>query len=59
MLVKLFNENFMNVVEISSDNKPSSSGICEDNVQDNATVDEIISKYKAHPSVQKSKKNMN
>lgn len=49
----------MNVVEISSDNKPPSSGICEDNAQDNVTVDEIISKYKAHPSVQKYKKNTN
>ena len=55
MLVELFNENYINIVEISSGNKPSSLGNCEDSVQDDATVDKI-SKYSAHPSVQKIKR---
>ena len=56
LFVELFNENFINIVEISPGNKPSSLGNCEDSAQDDATVDEIISKYSAHPSVQKIKR---
>ena len=43
-LVELFNENCINIVEISSENKPSSLGNCDDSAQDDATVDKIISK---------------
>ena len=56
LLVDLFNENYINIVEISSGKKPSSLGNCERSAQDDATVDEIISKYSAHPSVQKIKR---
>ena len=55
-LVKLFNENYIIIVEISAGNKPSSLGNCEDSEQDDATVDKIISKYSSHPSVQKLKR---
>ena len=55
VLLELFNENYINITEISSGNKPSSLGNCEDSGQDDATVDEIISKYSAHPSFQKIK----
>ena len=51
VLVELFNENYINIVEISSGKKPSSLGNCEDSAQDDATVDKIISKYSSHPSV--------
>ena len=44
VLVELFNENCINIVEISSENKPSSLGNCDDSAQDDATVDKIISK---------------
>ena len=56
LFVELFNENFINIAEILSGNKPSSLGNCEDSAQDDVTVDEIISKYSAHPSVQKIKR---
>ena len=56
VLVELFNENNINIVEISSGNKPSSLGKSEDSAQDDATVDKIISKYSSHPSVQKLKR---
>ena len=56
LLVELFNENFINIVEISSGNKLSFLGNCEDSAQDDATVDEIILKYSPHPSVQKIKR---
>ena len=39
VLVELFNENYINIVEISSGNKPSSLGNCD------TTVDKIISKF--------------
>ena len=55
MLVELFNENYVNIVETSSGNKPSSLRNCEDSAQDDATADKIISKYSSHPSVQKNK----
>ena len=48
-----FNENYIYIVEIQSDNKPSFLGNCEDSEQDDATVDEIMPKYSAHPRVQK------
>ena len=53
VLVELFNENYINIVEISSENKPSSLGNCEDSAQDDATVNKIISEQSSHPSVQK------
>ena len=56
VLVERFNENYINIVEISSGNKPSSLGNCEDSTQDDATVDKIISKYSSHPKVQKIKR---
>ena len=43
VLVELFNENCINMVEISTGNKPSSLGNCEDSAQDDTTVDKIIS----------------
>ena len=45
VLVELFNENYINIVDISSGSKPSSLGNCEDSAQDDATVDKIISKF--------------
>ena len=56
VFVELFNENYINIVEISTGNKPSSLGNCEDSAQDDTTVDIIISKYSSHPSVQKIKR---
>ena len=56
VLVELFNENYVNIVEISSGNKPSSLRNCEDSAQDDTTADKIISKYNSHPSVQKTKR---
>ena len=56
VLVELFNENYINIVEISSGNKPSSLGNCEDSAQDDATIYKIISKYSSHSSVQKIKR---
>ena len=56
VLVELFNENSINIVEISSGNQPSSLGNCEDSAQDDAAVDKIMSKYSSHPSVQKIKR---
>ena len=55
VLVDFFNENYINIVEISPGNKPSLRN-CEDSAQDYATVDGIISKCSAHPSVQKTKR---
>ena len=45
VLVELFNENYINTV-----------GNCEDRAQGEATVDKIISKYSAHPSIPKIKR---
>ena len=56
VLVELFNENCINIAEISPGNKRSSLGNCEDCEQDDATLDKIISKYSSHPSVQKIKR---
>ena len=56
VLVELFNENYINILEISSGNNPSSFGNCEDSGQDDATVAIIISKYSSHPSIQKIKR---
>ena len=39
VLVELFNEDCINIVQVSSGNKPSSLGNCEDGVQDDGTVD--------------------
>ena len=57
VLVELFNENYINIVEIPSENKPSSLGNCEDSAQDDAIVDKIIPKYSSHPNVKKLKRN--
>ena len=54
--MELFNENYINIVEISSGINPSSLGNCEDSAQDGTTVDKIISKHSLHPSVQKIKR---
>ena len=60
VLVELFNENYINIAETLSGNKPSSLGNCEDSVQDVATIGKIISKYSSHPRAQKIKiKNLN
>ena len=40
--VERFDKNFINIIEISSGNKPSSLENCEDNEQDDAIVDKII-----------------
>ena len=53
VLVEMFNENYINIAEISSGNKQSSLGNCENSAQDNVTVDRIISKCSSHSSVQK------
>ena len=55
MLVELFNENYINIVEISSRNKLSSLGNCEDSAQDDATVDKTVSKCSTHSTIQKIK----
>ena len=39
VLVELFNENYISIVDISSGNKTSSLGNCEDRAQGNATID--------------------
>ena len=58
VVVELFIENYINIVwkQISSGKKPSSLENCEDIVQDDTTVDKIMSKYSSHPSVQKIKR---
>ena len=56
VLVERFNENYINIVEISSGKKTSSLGNCEDSAQDDVNVDKIISQYSSHPSVQKIKR---
>ena len=43
VLVDLFTENCMNIVEISSGNKPSSLGNRKDSAQDDTTIDKVIS----------------
>ena len=55
VLVALFNENYISIVEISSGKKPLSLGNCEDSAQDDATVDKIISKYSSHPRIKNIK----
>ena len=52
LLVELFNKNYINIVETSSINQPSFLGNREDTAKAKATVDKIILKYGAHPSVQ-------
>ena len=39
--MELFNQNCINIVEISSGNKPLSLGNCEESAQDNATIDKL------------------
>ena len=56
LLVELYNENYINIVEMLSGNRPWSLGNCEGGAQDDNTVDKIISKYIPHPSVQNIKK---
>ena len=56
VLVELFNENYINIVDISSGKKSLSLGNCEDSAQNDAAVDKIISKYSSHPIVQTIKR---
>ena len=56
VLLELFNENYINIVEISPGNKLSSLGNCENSAQDVAAVDKIISKNSSHPSARKIKR---
>ena len=56
VLVELFNENYINIVEILSGNKSSSLGNCEDSAQGDATVDKITPKYSSNSRVQKVKR---
>lgn len=51
-LVKLFNENYINIVEISSGNRPSLSGYPSDQKRDKITVKANIPQYSTHPSVE-------
>ena len=57
MLVELFNENYVNIVEISSGINPSSLGNFEDSAQDGTTVDKIISNTVHIPVFKKLKGN--
>ena len=45
VLVERFNENYINIVEISSGNKPSALRNYEDNAQSDVSVYKFISKY--------------
>ena len=51
-LVKLFNENYINIVETSSGNRPSLSGYPSDQKRDKITVKANIPQYSTHPSVE-------
>ena len=42
VLDERFNENYIKIVEVSSENKPSPLENYEDSAQDDATVDKII-----------------
>ena len=53
VLVKLFNENYINIVEISSGNKPSSLGNCEDSAR---TMPLLTKSYLNTVLIQASKK---
>ena len=57
-LVELFNEHYINIAEKSSGTKPLSLGNSSDAAQDEITVNEIISVYSNHPSIQKNQKFM-
>ena len=54
-LVEIFNENYINIVEISSGKKPSSLRNCLNASEDEKTVKEIISAYSKHHGIQKIK----
>ena len=54
-LVELFNENYINIVEISSGERPSSLGYRLDKKCGKLTIKAIISKYSTRPSVAKTK----
>ena len=54
-LVELFNQNYINIVENSSEKKPSSLEDYLNDSQDEITVKEIISVYSNHTSIQKIK----
>ena len=43
VLADLFTESCINIVEISSRNKPSSLGNRKDSAQDDTTIDKVIS----------------
>ena len=52
-LVKIFNQNYINIVENSSGKKPSSLGDLLNASQDELTVKETVSVCSSHPSIQK------
>ena len=50
-LADTFNEHYINIVENSSGQKPSSLGDSSNPLHDKETVEKIIETYKSHPSV--------
>ena len=56
-LTELFNSHYINIVEKSSGNKPSSIGFPENSLNDELTVSKIIDKYKDHPSIKAISRN--
>ena len=56
-LVELFNENYINIVEISSGNKQSSLGNCEDSTQDDTTLTKLYRNTVLIPAPKKLKGN--
>ena len=57
ILVEMFNNHFINIVEKSSGIAPNSIGNPMDPKQDKNTVEKIIQHYKNHPSIKKIKNN--
>ena len=53
--VELFNKDYMNTVKKFSGSKPGSLGNYSDESQDKMTVNEMISVYSSHTSIQKVK----
>ena len=54
-IVALFNDNYINIAEISSSIRPSSLGDPSDSKCDELSVKAIASKYSTHPSVEQIK----
>ena len=57
ILVEMFNNHYINIVEKSSGIAPNSIGNPMDPEQDKNTVEKIIQHYKNHPSIKKIKNN--